>query len=143
MSFACDHCGFENNEIQSGAPIADKGIRFTLLVETQQDLNRQVVKSDYSNIKIPEVDFEIPAKSQSGGKQSAKLFTMFVLRSRIVEITTVEGIISRAVTGLEQDQEKRRSEHPEVAAQIDSFIEKLNGLKELSRPFTLVYIAKL
>lgn len=68
MSFSCDHCGFNNNEIQSGAPIADKGIRYVLKVETQPDLNRQVVKSDFANVKIPEVDFEIPAKSQSGGK---------------------------------------------------------------------------
>lgn len=121
MSFCCDHCGFQNNEIQSGAPVAEKGIRYVLKVETQQDLNRQVVKSDYASVKIVEVDFEIPSKSQSG------------------EITTVEGIISRAVTGLEQDQETRRIEHPDVAAQIDAFIEKLNGLKALSQPFTLVH----
>lgn len=74
MSFSCDHCGFENNEIQSGAPVADKGIRYVLTVETPQDLNRQVIKSDYTNIKIPEVDFEIPAKSQTGGEPHKSLF---------------------------------------------------------------------
>lgn len=66
-------------------------------------------------------------------------FECDTIRFKITEITTVEGVINRAVTGLEQDQDKRRNEHPEVAAQIDSFIEKLNGLKELSQPFTLVY----
>lgn len=68
MSFACERCGYHNNEIQSGAPIADKGIRITLYVKTEQDLNRQVVKSDYANVKIEDLDFEIPAKSQKGGK---------------------------------------------------------------------------
>lgn len=64
---------------------------------------------------------------------------MFVTKTLFTEITTVEGIINRAVAGLEQDQEKRRAEHPEIAVQIDSFIEKLNGLKEISQPFTLVF----
>lgn len=68
MSFSCEKCGFENNEIQSGAPVADKGVKITLNVQNQNDLNRQVVKSDYSNVKIVELDFEIPAKSQKGGK---------------------------------------------------------------------------
>lgn len=120
MSFSCDHCGFENNEIQSGAEIKPKGIKFKLLVKEPADLNRRIVKSDYSAVRIEEVDFEIPAKSQKG------------------EVTTVEGIISRVVTGLSQDQEKRRQEHPDAAVQIDHFIEKLEELKELKAPFTLI-----
>lgn len=55
-----------------------------------------------------------------------------------VEITTVEGIIDRAVRGLEQDQEVRRKEHPETAEKIDEFIAKLNDLKNLKTPFKLV-----
>lgn len=120
MSFSCDHCNFQNNEIQSGAQIAEKGVRYLLKVETPRDLNRQVVKSDYASVKIVEVDFEIPPKSQNG------------------EITTVEGIITRAINGLEQDQETRRKEHSDVAAQIDEFIKKLNLLKEFQEPFTLI-----
>lgn len=68
MSFSCEHCGYENNEIQSGAPVSDKGVRITLTVKSERDLNRQVIKSDYTSIKIVEVDFEIPPKSQKGGK---------------------------------------------------------------------------
>lgn len=56
----------------------------------------------------------------------------------LLEITTVEGIINRSIAGLEQDQPVRRIEHPEPAAQIDSFIEELTKLKELKKPFTLV-----
>lgn len=68
MSFSCENCGYENNEIQSGGPVSDKGVRITLTVNSEKDMNRQVVKSDYTSIKIVEVDFEIPAKSQKGGK---------------------------------------------------------------------------
>lgn len=120
MSFSCEHCGFQNNEIQSGAEIKPKGIKLKLLVKEPGDLNRRIVKSDFSSVRIEELDFEIPSKSQKG------------------EVTTVEGIIDRVVTGLTQDQVQRRTDHPEAAAQIDEFIAKLGGLKELKTPFTLI-----
>lgn len=68
MSFTCDQCGYQNNEIQSSAPVSDRGVRIVLDVKTERDLNRQVVKSDYTSIKLVEIDFEIPSKSQKGGK---------------------------------------------------------------------------
>lgn len=120
MSFCCEHCGYENNEIQSGAEIKPKGIKFKLFVKEPADLNRRIVKSDYSSVRIEELDFEIPVKSQKG------------------EVTTVEGIVNRVVSGLSQDQEKRKHEHPEAAVQIDHFIARLEELKELKISFTLV-----
>jgi hypothetical protein len=33
-----------------------------------QDMNREVVKTDSATTRIPELDFEIPAFSQKGGK---------------------------------------------------------------------------
>jgi zinc finger protein len=120
MSFTCDHCGFQNNEIQSGSEIKEKAIRFKIVVEDAKDLNRKVCKTDYSSIRIEELDFEIPAKSQKG------------------EITTIEGIIDRIITGLSQDQEKRRLEHPEAAEQLDQFVKKLENLKTLEKPFTII-----
>lgn len=120
MSFTCNDCGYQNNEIQSGSVIPERGIKITLAVKEKKDLNRQLVKSDHTSIQIPELNFEIPSKSQKG------------------EVTTVEGIIDRVVTGLEQDQSARREQHPEVAEQIDTFIKSLENLKDLENPFTLV-----
>lgn len=68
FSFCCDECGYKNNEIQSGGSIAEKGVKFKLSVEKEEDLNRKVVKSDYTSTKIVEVDLEIPSQSQKGGK---------------------------------------------------------------------------
>uniref|UniRef100_A0A182NCV7 Zinc finger protein ZPR1 n=1 Tax=Anopheles dirus TaxID=7168 RepID=A0A182NCV7_9DIPT len=119
MSFSCDHCGYENNEIQPGGEIAQKGIEIRTVIATARDMNRRVIKSDFSAIRIEELDFEIPAQSQKG------------------EVTTVEGIIDRVVRGLEQDQPVRRIQHPEAAEQIDTFIVNLQALKDLDRPFTL------
>lgn len=67
MSFNCDKCGYQNNEIQPGGPIQDKGIRIILKVKTEKDLNRQVVKSDCTSVEIVELDFEISGNSQKGG----------------------------------------------------------------------------
>ncbi|XP_060518272.1 zinc finger protein ZPR1 [Cylas formicarius] len=120
MSFICDECGYQNNELQSGAVISERGVRITLSVVDVKDLNRQLVKSDYTSLKIPELDFEIPLKSQTG------------------EVTTVEGILDRCITGLQQDQPARVIEHPEVARQIDSFVDQLRELKNVKSPFTLV-----
>jgi len=67
-SFECGHCGFKNNEIQPGGTMEEKGVRITLAVQSERDLNRQVVKSDYTSVKIVELDFEIPSQSQRGGR---------------------------------------------------------------------------
>ncbi|XP_049884253.1 zinc finger protein ZPR1 [Pectinophora gossypiella] len=119
MSFSCEQCGYENNEIQPGGAFAEMGVRWKLRVTEQVDLNRQVVKSDYTSVRIPDLDFEVPAQSQKG------------------EVTTVEGIVARAIAGLTQDQEARRAEHPAAAAQIDQFVERLRRLRTLEEPWTL------
>jgi len=67
MSFTCDHCGYQNNEIQSSGVVPERGVKITLTVKDKSDLNRQLVKSDHTSIKIPEVSFEIPSQSQKGG----------------------------------------------------------------------------
>ncbi|XP_076179722.1 zinc finger protein Zpr1 [Ptiloglossa arizonensis] len=121
MSFDCEHCGYQNNEIQNSGKIADKGIKMTLEVTTVKDLNRQVIKSDYTRVQIPSLDFEIPSRSQKG------------------EITTIEGIIERTINGLEQDQPERREKYPDSAAQIDQFLEKLRKLKSLDESFTIIF----
>ncbi|XP_066249416.1 zinc finger protein ZPR1 [Euwallacea similis] len=120
MSFSCDHCGYQNNEIQPSSVIPDRGIRIKLVVKDKQTLNRQLVKSDHTRIEIPEVSFEIPSQSQKG------------------EVTTVEGIINRSISGLEQDQPARREQHLEVAKQIDTFIGSLKELKNVEKPFNLI-----
>uniref|UniRef100_A0A0K8SAD5 Zinc finger ZPR1-type domain-containing protein n=1 Tax=Lygus hesperus TaxID=30085 RepID=A0A0K8SAD5_LYGHE len=121
ISFECEHCGYKNNEIQPGGEVEEEGVRVTLTINNVQDLNRKVVKSDYCSVKIPHIDFEIPRQSQKG------------------EVTTVEGVICRAITGLQQDQPVRRIQHPEAAKQIDDFIDTLEGLKSVSTPFSLIF----
>ncbi|XP_050413365.1 zinc finger protein ZPR1 [Patella vulgata] len=117
-SFNCDHCNYKNAELQPGAKIQDYGVSYTVKIKTPNDLNRQVVQSSYATVKIPELEFEVPPNKGV--------------------LTTVEGIIDRAVTGLLQDQVLRKIQHPEAAAKIEEFTKKLEKLKELDEPFTLI-----
>uniref|UniRef100_A0A8C6RFP1 Zinc finger protein ZPR1 n=1 Tax=Nannospalax galili TaxID=1026970 RepID=A0A8C6RFP1_NANGA len=119
-SFSCEHCGWSNTEIQSAGKIQDQGVRYTLTVRAQEDMNREVVKTDSATTKIPELDFEIPAFSQKGA------------------LTTVEGLINRAISGLEQDQPTRRVTEGIIACLIDEFIGKLKELKRVPSSFTLI-----
>ncbi|XP_058488323.1 zinc finger protein ZPR1 [Solea solea] len=119
-SFSCGHCSWSNTEIQSAGRIQDQGICYTLKVKSKQDLNREVVKADSATTRIPELDFEIPPFTQKGS------------------LSTIEGLLDRAVAGLEQEQPVRRAAQPEVAEKIDEFIKKLMKLKDVESEFTLV-----
>jgi len=117
-SFECEHCGNRNNGIQPGA-IQDLGVNYKLNVKTSKDLSRQLVKSDYATVCVPDVELEIPPEGDKG------------------EVTTVEGILRKTIEGLNREQEFRRREQSNVAELIDNFISKLNKLLELDEPFTL------
>ncbi|XP_076599369.1 zinc finger protein ZPR1 [Chaetodon auriga] len=119
-SFSCPNCSWSNTEIQSAGRIQDQGVCYALKIKSKKDLNREVVKADSATTRIPELDFEIPPFTQKGA------------------LSTVEGLLDRAVAGLEQDQPVRRATDPEVAEKIDEFIQKLRKLKEVENEFTLV-----
>jgi len=123
-SFYCPYCHYTNNEIQSAGVIQEMGQTLTLKVVKARDMVRQVIRTDNAKVTIPELDFEIPAGSQKGS------------------FTTVEGILQRAVQGLEQEQPVRRALNPEVADQIDAFIDRLKALmtpvSDVTTPFTMI-----
>ncbi|XP_066495589.1 zinc finger protein ZPR1 [Tiliqua scincoides] len=119
-SFTCNSCGWSNSEVQSAGRIQDQGVCYTLAISKKQDMNREVVKTDCATARVPELDFEIPALSQKGA------------------LTTIEGLIDRAIVGLEQDQPVRRETDAGLAGKIDEFIMKLKRLKEVDEAFTFV-----
>ncbi|KAJ3704285.1 hypothetical protein LUZ61_007990 [Rhynchospora tenuis] len=120
MAFECPHCHERNNEVQFAGQLQPKGCHYRLEVPAGRPeiLNRQVVKSDSATIKIPELDFEIPPEAQRGS------------------LSTVEGIITRALDGLQALQDERKKIDPEKAAAIDQFLEKLRSLLSGDSTFT-------
>uniref|UniRef100_H2Y6X2 Zinc finger ZPR1-type domain-containing protein n=1 Tax=Ciona savignyi TaxID=51511 RepID=H2Y6X2_CIOSA len=101
-SFHCPNCLESNNEVQSAGSIQEKGVIITCKVKNRSDLNRQVVRADSATITIPELQFEIPPASQKG------------------TLSTIEGILQRAIDGLKQEQPIRKSLHPDVFEKIET-----------------------
>ena len=77
--FKCDQCGYKTTEVKGGGGISEKGAKITLTVKNEEDLNRDVFKSETSKIVIPEIGFETSDGSMG---------SMY---------TTVEGVIENYV----------------------------------------------
>lgn len=104
MSFSCEHCGFQNNEIQPAGTVQLKGVHYELRLTAMADFERQVVKSDAATVKFIELDVEVPA-----GRG---------------QLTNVEGLLRTIVDDLEADQPERKESQPEIYAKIDEIIKK-------------------
>ncbi|BGO92604.1 hypothetical protein NBRC10512_004298 [Rhodotorula toruloides] len=105
VSFRCEHCGYQNNEIQSAGEIQPLGAIYTVKCTSRDDLNRQLVKSESCTISIPDYQLTIPA-----GRG---------------QFTTVEGVIADTIRDLEHDQPLRKIQHPDVYAKIEKLVQKL------------------
>ena len=62
--------------------MGDFGVKYQLKVINSLHMNRNVVKSEYATIKVPELDLEIPPVTQKG------------------TINTVEGFLVKTIEGL-------------------------------------------
>ncbi|KAK8663600.1 hypothetical protein V6N13_083409 [Hibiscus sabdariffa] len=121
-AFECPHCGERNNEVQFAGEIQPKGCHYRLEVQSGDPkmFSRQVVKSESATIRIPELDFEIPPEAQRGS------------------LSTVEGILVRAIDGLQALQEERKKADPQTAEAIDQFLLKLKACATGESPFTFI-----
>lgn len=108
MSFACEHCGLQNNEIQAAGSVQPKGTHYELRLTTLADFARQVVKADSATVKFIELDLEIPS-----GKG---------------QLTNVEGLLSSVVDDLELGQEARKEQQPEVHEKVAEIITKARAM---------------
>ncbi|EAZ63363.1 nucleolar zinc-finger protein [Scheffersomyces stipitis CBS 6054] len=107
MSFECTHCGFKNSEIQPAAQIAEKGSRYVLKLETKEDFNRQVVKSETASVRFSELDIEIPPKRG--------------------QLSNIEGLLEEMIEDLESDQPARETMQPEIYQKIKEVITKIRS----------------
>lgn len=108
MSFRCEHCGFQNNEIQAAGSIQMRGTHYELRLTALDDFSRQVVKADTAVAKFVEIDIEIPA-----GRG---------------QLTNIEGLLSGIVEDLEMGQDARKEQQPEVWAKINEVVAKAKAM---------------
>ncbi|KAK9899759.1 zf-ZPR1-domain-containing protein [Cystobasidium minutum MCA 4210] len=108
MSFRCPHCGFNNNEIQPAGSIQPLGSVYTVKCTIRDDLNRQLVKSQFATLQIPEYELTLPP-----GKG---------------QLTTIESIITHTIEDLEFEQPVRQHTLPELHAKIEDILNKLRPI---------------
>ena len=106
-SFECGDCGAKNTLVQPVGDIQETGVRVELTVTCEADLNREVVKGKDATVTVPEIGFEVPPQTQEG------------------TLSTVEGILAKAVEGLKQTVAALRESDPENAAKIVEFLGRL------------------
>ena len=125
-SFRCEHCGNQNNEIQSAGTyrgldyphscvileptdtMLDFGLVYTVKVLNAGDLNRQLVKSSYATVTIPELELTIPP---SRG-----------------QLTTIEGLLNNVIDDLSPEQPLRKIQDPAAYEKIQSILDKLRDI---------------
>ncbi|KAF2131570.1 zinc finger protein-like protein zpr1 [Dothidotthia symphoricarpi CBS 119687] len=118
MSFACPHCNLKNAEIQSAGEIQQRGVKFSMKVETAEDLNRQIIKSDTAIFRVEDIDLEIPP-----GRG---------------QLTNVEGILAMVAQDLEQKQDERKEVMPEVYEKLQGVIDTIKQMSNGEKlPFKL------
>ncbi|EPY41468.1 zinc-finger protein ZPR1 [Angomonas deanei] len=122
MAFKCDHCGYRSNEIKSGGAISEKGKRITLHVETDDDLKRDVLKSETATLIIPEVCLEL-APGTLGGFFSTIEGSITQVRDQLQSLPQVAFSIGDSASG---------------ERTMLQFVEELNKLIALEKPFTFV-----
>lgn len=120
MSFKCSDCDWENNELQSAAQVQEKGVEFKLSVKTAKDLTRQVVKTEWASVTVPELQFEIPPRTQDG------------------TVTTIEGILQRALDGLKTKLNDPEVKGTENMQRLKTFLFNLRNLIKGNVPFTFI-----
>lgn len=117
-SFECEHCNFKDNSMKSAGQIQEKGSKYTLEVENEDDFQRQVIRSDVSIFKLESVGIEMP-KGES-------------------QLTTVEGVIARIHESLSSEQPLRKVQQPELHDALAPIIEQLEKIiKREGFPFTV------
>ena len=118
MSFYCEHCHFANNEVQPAGEIQGKGSKYSFRLDSPEDLQRQVVKSDSAILRVEDVDLELPAG-----------------RGRL---TDVEGVLSAILKDFEAGQKARKKEDPELYEKIEKVLQPiLNALIGSHLPLTI------
>jgi zinc finger protein len=121
MAFNCENCSYHNGEVMVGGSISPLARRITLRVAERRDLNREVLKSDVTAIRIPECDLEL-LPGTLGGK-----------------FTTVEGLVSDILKSLQNDNPFARGDSAD-AHTAAAYERTLSALRDFlaGSPFTFI-----
>lgn len=66
MATTCDYCGYRTNEVKCGGELSAYGKIISLKIKSEEDLNRDILKSETCSLKIPEIDLDLTTGSLGG-----------------------------------------------------------------------------
>ncbi|CAG8360883.1 unnamed protein product [Penicillium salamii] len=118
-SFECPHCHFKDNSVKSAGQIQERGAKYTLNVENEQDMARQVIRSDLSIFKLEDLGIEMP-RGES-------------------QLTNVEGVVQHIHEHLSGEQDLRKDQAPELHDALVPIIASLKKIldRDDAFPFTI------
>ncbi|KAI5451399.1 nucleolar zinc-finger protein [Naganishia albida] len=122
MSTNCEHCGYRDNEVKSGAAISEKGKKIVLKVEDEEDLSRDILKSETCGLEIPEIDLVLQPGTLGG------------------RFTTLEGMLNQVYDELSTKVFQTGGDSMDSAErnQFEKFLGDMKAVMSASRPFTLI-----
>lgn len=125
MSTVCDHCGYRSNEVKTGGEVPEKGKRIVLIVNTKEDLSRDILKSESCHMDCPELGLSVQPGTMGG------------------RFTTVEGLLTQVRDDLHRqifdgDDEGGDSMEITTRQRWTAFFSKLNAAMSGEITFTII-----
>uniref|UniRef100_A0A8C9GJ34 Zinc finger ZPR1-type domain-containing protein n=1 Tax=Piliocolobus tephrosceles TaxID=591936 RepID=A0A8C9GJ34_9PRIM len=118
-SFECEYCNYRNNIIQNLNEIKENGIKITFKITNPEYLNRQIMKSEYGAIHIPELNFEIPKETQQGSINTLEGFIQMSLNSLTEYLKTLKAMYNE-VNGIVTDDGHSQSPTEDIEMMTSS-----------------------
>lgn len=122
MAFSCEHCLARSAEVKVGGEMSDKATKYTITCNTRDDMDRDLFKSETSEVEIPEIGLEVVSGSLGG------------------VYSTVEGLIEKIQSTLSDDNPFVGDSAPtDQKSGFQIFMDKLQDLKDGKiLPFTVI-----
>ena len=110
MAFKCPHCGSKNNEVKSNGEITQKGKIIILKANCEEDLKRDLFKSETASIEIPELELELGYGTLGG------------------VYTNIEGILEKILAHLKDHNPFAGDNDSDFKRRMDKLFDDLSNL---------------
>lgn len=107
-SFSCPFCYYRTTGIDENNPVQNKGVKIIFKIKSNNDLQRQLVKSQYASVYFRELELEIPPK--------------------VGKFTTLEGLLQNTMEDLSLTLQKVDS--IDVKVKLIDFVKKIRLILE-------------
>ncbi|OHT09133.1 ZPR1-related zinc finger protein [Tritrichomonas foetus] len=121
MAFNCQQCSYHNGEVMVGGAVSPKARKITLACDCQNDLNREVLKSETASIAIPDCELEL-IPGTLGGK-----------------FTTIEGLLKDIHKNLKDNNPFVKGDSAvNDSSKFDGILNSLEQYRKNEKPFTII-----